>query len=184
MSAEHENVSGTRYEREAELAGLYEVYYDKIAHYAFVRVGDREAAQDLAGDVFLKALESLDSYRERGIHMQSWLFTIAHNLVVDHLRKATRHRIVPLEGDFIANSEDPAAAAERKLEMGRVAAAMDQLTSAQREVVMLRFFGGLSSAEVGGVLKKREGAVREMQRSALEKLRHLLAPEGGNIHGL
>ena len=51
---------------------------------------------------------------------------------------------------------------------------MGQLTREQREILRLRFFGGLTSKEVGGILNKNDGAVREMQRSAIEKLRKLL----------
>ena len=53
------------------------------------------------------------------------------------------------------------------------------LTQEQREVLGLRFFGGLSSKEVGSILKKSDGAVREMQRAAIEKLRRLLVTDQG-----
>ena len=86
----------TRRRNEAVLASLYEEYYDRIAYYAYVRIGDRTEAEDIAGEVFLKALESLDSYKERGVPMQAWLFRIAHNLVVDHLRKTAKRRVVPI----------------------------------------------------------------------------------------
>jgi len=54
---------------------------------------------------------------------------------------------------------------------------MHKLTQKQREVVRLHFFGGLPASEVGGLLKKSDGSVREMQRAAVEKLRGLLATE-------
>lgn len=60
--------------------------------------------------------------------------------------------------------------------MADVRAAMARLTPDQRNVVSLRFFGGLSSKETADVLHKTDGAVREMQRAALEKMRGLLAP--------
>ena len=82
---------------EAKLASLYEEYYDKIARYAYVHTGDRTEAEDIAGEVFLKALESLKSYKERGIPMQAWLFRIAHNLVVDHLRKMAKRKTVSID---------------------------------------------------------------------------------------
>ncbi len=59
----------------------------------------------------------------------------------------------------------------------QVAKVMEQLTREQREVIGLRFFGGLTSKEVGGILNKSDGAVREMQRATIEKLRRLLAIE-------
>ena len=63
MRAESNRKTETRRFNEARLASLYDEYYDKIAHYAFVRIGDRTEAEDIAGEVFLKALESLESYK-------------------------------------------------------------------------------------------------------------------------
>ena len=174
MSAEVPKQIDEQREKESRLATLYEEYFDKIAHYIYVRIGDRNEAEDLAGNVFLKALESLKSYKERGIPMQAWLFKIAHNASVDHLRKRGRVTSVPIEKVTIMAREDPAAVAETNLEIEKVREAMQKLTPDQREVVQLRFFGGLSSKDVGAILRKSDGAVREMQRAAVEKLRTLL----------
>ncbi len=106
--------------------------------------------------------------------MQAWLFRIAHNMVVDYLRKKTKVKSVPIDTVTLPAGDDPVKLAEQSLEMARVTKAMEQLTPEQRQVVGLRFFGGLSSKEVGEVLRKSDGAVREMQRASLEKLRKLL----------
>ena len=174
MSAQANKKIDEQSEKENRLAGLYDEYFDRIARYIYVRIGDRNEAEDLAGEVFVKALESLKSYKERGIPMQAWLFRIAHNLVVDHLRKATKFKTVPIDTVQIKTGEDPVATAEKNMEMERVNKAMQKLTPEQREVVRLRFFGALSSKEVGIILRKSDGAVREMQRAAVEKLRRLL----------
>lgn len=166
--------TGDRKRNEAILAGLYEEYYDKITHYAYVRIGDKAEAEDLAGDVFLKALESLKSYQERGSPMQAWLFKIAHNLVVDYFRKTARRKTVPIDTVQVEANDDPVTVAERNIEFERVNRAMEQLTQEQRGVLGLRFLGGLTSREAGQILNKRDGTVREMQRAALEKLRKLL----------
>ncbi len=162
-------------DKEDQLASLYDEYFDRIAHYIYVRLGDRSEAEDLAGEVFVKALESLKSYQERGIPMQAWLFRIAHNILVDRLRKKGKVTTIPDDGVLREEGEDPVAIAEKNIEIERVNKAMQKLTPEQREVVRLRFFGSLSSKEVGTILKKSDGAVREMQRSAIEKLRGLLA---------
>lgn len=174
LSAGDRGKAADRQETEARLAGLYDEYYDRIARYAYVHIGDRADAEDIAGDVFLKALQSLGGYEERGVPMQAWLFRIAHNLVVDYLRKKTKVKSVPIDTVTLPATDDPAKVAELSLEMARVARAMEQLTADQRQVVGLRFFGGLSSKEVGEVLRKSDGAVREMQRASIEKLRKLL----------
>jgi RNA polymerase sigma-70 factor (ECF subfamily) len=178
MCAEAEkSKTEARRQKEAKLASLHQEYYDKIAHYAYVHIGNRTDAEDISGEVFLKALQSLDSYKERGVPMQAWLFRIAHNLVVDYLRKITKHKTVPIDTIQVEADTNPAKDAERNIELERVTRAMEQLTQEQREVLNLRFFGGLTSKEAGSILNKRDGAVREMQRAAIEKLRKLLTTD-------
>ena len=164
-------------EYESRLADLYEEYYDKVARYVYVHIGDKEEAEDIAGEVFLKALISLKSYREQGVPMQGWLFRIAHNLTVDYLRRMDHRRTVPIDPVMLTGSDNPLDAAEKNIEFERVTEAMKQLTAEQTEVINLRFFGGLTSREVGGVLGKSDGAVREMQRAAIEKLRGIMGVE-------
>ena len=161
-------------EYESRLADLYEEYYDKVARYVYVHIGDKEEAEDIAGEVFLKALMSLKSYREQGVPMQGWLFRIAHNLTVDYLRRMDNRRTVPIDPVMLTGSDNPLDAAEKNIEFERVTEAMKQLTAEQREVINLRFLGGFTSREVGGILGKSDGAVREMQRAAIEKLRGIM----------
>ena len=174
MDAEANKKLDEQRDKEERLASLYDEYFDRIARYIYVRLGDHHEAEDLAGEVFLRALKSLKSYKERGIPMQAWLFKIAHNVLVDHYRKNKRMTTVSIDDVTVEARDNPAVSAERKIEMERVSKAMKELTPTQREVVQLRFFGGLSSREVGGILGKSDGAVREMQRAAVEKLRRLL----------
>jgi len=159
------------------LGALYDEYYDKIARYVFVRIGDRAEAEDLAGEVFLRALQSLDSYRERGIPMRAWLFRIAHNLVVDYLRKVAKRKTVPIDTIQMRSEQDPGSIAEINMELERVAKALHRLTPAQRQVIELRFFSELTSEEAGRVLNKSSGAVREMQSAAIKQLRKSLHEE-------
>jgi len=154
-----------------ELTRLYEEYYDRIVRYIFVRINDQSEAQNLGGDVFLRALQSLDSYRGRQEQMRAWLFKIAHNLVVDHLRKMSKRKDISINEVGIPAGLNIEEVVETKLEVERLSRALKQLTPLQREVIGLRFFAGLSSAEVGKILGKSSGAVREMQRAAVETLR-------------
>ena len=169
--------SSTIEDKEVRLASLYEEYYGKIANYAYAKTGDRAGAQDIAGEVFLKALKSLKSYKEKGIPMQVWLFKIARNLIVDHYRKAAKSRIVPIENIEIVDNTNPADEVEKRANFARVTEVMEHLTDEQREVIKLRFLSELTSKEVGTIMGKSDGAVREMQRVAIEKLRDLLGVE-------
>lgn len=158
----------------ALLTNLYEEYYDRMVRYIFVRIRDQTEAEDLAGEVFLKALKSLDSYRGRGEQMRVWLFKIAHNVVIDHVRKMSKRKTVPLNEMEIPDRLSVEETVETKLQVERLSEALEQLTPSQREVIGLRFFAGLSSAEVGEISGKSGAAVREMQRAAIEKLRKLI----------
>ena len=158
-------------QKENKLAGLFEEYYDRIARYANARIGDQREAEDIASEVFVKALKSLDIFEERGLPMGAWLFKIAHNLVVDYHRRRSQRQTVDLEKVEIQADNNPAMEAEMTLEMERVRQAMTNLTEEQREILRLRFYGGLSSAEVGAMMGKSDGAVREAQSAALKKLR-------------
>ena len=163
-----------RKRKENMLSGLYQEHYDKIARYAYVRIGNKAEAEDVAGEVFLRALKSLDTYQQHDIPMRAWLYKIAHNLVIDYSRKMAKRKTVPIDDLPLVSKENPEATAEKNVEIERVKKAMKFLTDAQREVLNLRIFGGLTSREAGQILKKGDGAVREMQRAAIEKLRAVL----------
>lgn len=156
---------------EVILSGLYEQYYDKIVRYIFVRISDQNEAENLGGDVFLRALESQSSFKGSIEQMPGWLFKIAHNLVIDHVRRASRRKTISVDSVEIADKQDVVEVVETNLQVERLSKALRWLTPAQREVIGLRFFAGLSSDEAGKVLGRSSSAVREMQRRAVESLR-------------
>ena len=159
---------------EAAIAGLFEEYYDKVVRYIYIRISDQPEAEDLAGEVFLKALKSMGSYRGSAEQLRFWIFKIARNIVIDHYRKMSKRKTVNLDDVEIADSTNVEEMAEQRLQIGELTKAMKQLTEAQREVIGLRFFAGLSSAETAQVLGKSSGAVREMQCDAIQRLRKLM----------
>ena len=159
---------------EATIAGLFEEYYDKVVRYIYIRISDQPEAEDLAGEVFLKALKSMGSYRGSAEQLRFWIFKIARNIVIDHYRKMSKRKTVNLDDVEIADSTNVEEMAEQRLQIGELTKAMKQLTEAQREVIGLRFFAGLSSAETAQILGKSSGAVREMQCDAIQRLRKLM----------
>jgi RNA polymerase sigma-70 factor, ECF subfamily len=175
--------------REPEAFGqLYEEHFDRIYRYVMLRVRDQADAEDITQQVFLRALENIGSYRWRGMPFASWLFRIAHNLVVDHWKKKNRQRVEAVASEEIddlavVSSSDPATLAELKFDLKQLAAACELLTDGQREIISLRFAGGLSVAESARVMGKSEGAVKVLQHAALVKLRRILCPAGGGVNG-
>jgi len=161
--------------RDQEAFGqLYESYFDKIYRYIVFRIGSRAEAEDMTQQVFLKALESGSSFKWRGIPVSAWLFRIAHNQVVDYMRKKTKYSTVSLEPSLAGSGDNPQQAAEQKMETEQLLLALNELTQAQREVISLRFTSELPVAEVARVMDKSLGAVKALQHSAILNLRKKL----------
>ena len=160
-------------------AGLYEAYYDKIYRYVMFKTGDTLEAEDLTEEVFLRMLESIGSFKWQGYPFTSWLFRIAHNLVIDYYRKAGRQKKTSLDDAMRVVGTDNVDV-DRKLDVElsikEVKEAMGGLTRLQQEVLSLRFAGGLSVAETAEAMGKKENAVKALQHAAIKKLRTLLGP--------
>lgn len=157
-------------------AQLYEEYFDKVYRYIYLRLGNQAEVEDLAQEVFVKALEAIGSYRWRSLPFASWLFRIAHNHMIDHLRKAGKVEKVAWD-DNIAHVEEPnpATIAEQKLEMEELRDKIEKLSPAQHAVISLRFGGELSVAEVASVLGKSPGTVKALQHSGIVALRKMMS---------
>ncbi len=166
-----------QYDQQA-FARLYEANFDKIYRYVTVKIGDRMEAEDIAQQVFLKALQSISAYQWQGVPFSAWLFRIAHNQVVDHLRKRKKQPVT-LFDETLAGSGDgnPQLITEHNMEVKQLVTATGQLSKLQREVISLRFAGELSIAEVAKIMGKSQGAVKALQHSAIMALRRILAVE-------
>jgi RNA polymerase sigma-70 factor (ECF subfamily) len=128
--------------------------------------------------VFVRLVGQLQNYRDRGKPLLAWLYTVARNLLVDHHRRNGRYQWLPLDEQMEAGDGScPLHAAERSLARSVLVGALDSLTEAQRQVILLKFIEGRSNAEVATILSKDEGSVKSLQHRALAALRRVLAKE-------
>ena len=178
MQNEESLVKRAQQRDQVALTQLYEENFDRIYRYIVIKIGDRTEAEDMTQQVFLNAIQSISSYKSQGMPFSSWLYRIAHNQVVDHLRKKSRRILVPLDETLPSNEDDPKHTAEQKIEIEEVVAASKELTAAQQEVISLRFGGELSIAEVAQAMGRSEGAVKALQHSAIAALRKALGKGG------
>jgi len=155
---------------------LYEEYEERVYRYVFVRTRQVEQAEDLTQEVFVRAFDSIRSYRDRGKPFSGWLFRIAHNLVIDHYRWLAKHRSIELADVQPTSVDDPVAEVEKKAEIKRILEAVPNLTPGQREVISLRFGAGLHLAEAAAVMGKSIGAVKMLQHQAVARLKRILEP--------
>ena len=172
---DEENLVRRAKERDREaFAQLYEEYFDKIFRYVALKIGDRMEAEDITQQVFLNAIRAISSFKLKGIPFSAWLFRIAHNQVVDYLRKKTRRSVSSIDKVSLSADDDPTQTLERKLDVERLNSASRKLTLAQQEVISLRFAGEMSIAEVAKVMGKSEGAIKALQHSAIVALRKVM----------
>jgi RNA polymerase sigma-70 factor (ECF subfamily) len=153
---------------------IFDHYHDAIYRFIASRVQRPSDAEDLTQLVFVKALEALPRYTSRGIPFGGWLFRLARNAVIDHVR--TRHDHADLDAivEWSHGDAGPDEIAVVRQELDAVGLAMASLTADQREAITLRFFAGLSAREAAEAMGKQEGTVRGLQFRAIAALRRQL----------
>jgi RNA polymerase sigma-70 factor (ECF subfamily) len=172
---------GNASERSEAVGRLYERYFDRIYKYIYLKLGDPTEAEDVCEQVFLKMIESIGTFQWQGSTFASWLYRIAHNQVVDTLRRHSRRPQVPLEpaGESLTSErDDPHHLAEQSDFRDHVREAISGLTDLQAQVILLKFGAGLSNAEVAAILDRTEGAIKALQYSALQNLQKRLVSRG------
>lgn len=158
---------------DAAWAELYRRHAQQVYAYILFRIGDHHAAEDLAADVFVKAIAGIRGYEYRGTPLLAWLYRIAHNVTADYRVAVARRSRFQAGGDAadVEERRDRLAALDERADMLE---AIRALTDEQQQVVLLRFYHGLTNAEVADVMCKEEGAVKAQQTRALRSLRRIL----------
>jgi RNA polymerase sigma-70 factor, ECF subfamily len=153
---------------------LFDHYHLSVYRYIASRVHRPSDAEDLTQLVFVKALEALPRYESRGVPFGGWLFRLARNTVIDHVR--TRHDHVDLDSAIgqAGREAGPDEVTVARQELDEVAEALAALTEEQRDAIALRFFAGLSAREAADVMGKQEGTIRGLQFRAIAALRRKL----------
>lgn len=165
---------------QSSFALLYERFFDQIFRYVSFKTGSPTEAEDITGEVFVRMIESIHRFKWQGHPFSSWLFRIAHNLIVDYFRKKGKKALVPLEGsadNLQSDQVDVDRRIDLELAMDEIRRAMEGLTELQREVISMRFAGGLSVAETARAIGKKDNAIKALQHAGLKKLRMTLAAE-------
>jgi len=152
------------------VAQLYEAHAPAVYRYVYFRVRDRQAAEDLTADVFVRMVEALPHFEYRGVPFAAWLFRVAHDRVVDHHRRADRRRAEPLPDTLMDGTADTEGAALETQSNAVLMGRLSELTDEQQAVLQLRFIEGYSLDQTASVLNKTQGAVKGLQHRALRQL--------------
>jgi RNA polymerase sigma-70 factor (ECF subfamily) len=155
----------------AAFGRLYDRHFDAIYNYIFRRVGDQEAAEDLTSATWERALSAIERYEVRGLPFAAWLYRIAGNLVANHHRERSVRKHVPFEPGLDHGGPD---FLERSEARDVVRGAMERLSEADREVLSLCYFAGLSPQETADVLGCSIAAMHKRLHRARVRLRNHL----------
>lgn len=160
------------------LGSIYEFYFPRVYRYVAIRLGGGEDAEDVTEEIFLKVINNIGSFTFRGFPFGAWIFRIARNEVVSHVRRQRyRGATSQLDESIQDTSQDHVADVELQSQLDTVRAAAEKLPEAQRQVIALRFGAGLSVAETANSLGKSENNVKVLQHKAIQKLRRMLDAE-------
>jgi RNA polymerase sigma-70 factor, ECF subfamily len=161
---------------EAAIGELYDHYFVRVFRFVYARTGNTHDAEDIAGEAFLKVVRAIHTFTwQKGGNggFESWLFRIVRNEVVNHMRRQpTGQKGIDLDEAENIEGRDDIERSELRL---MVREATRYLPDAQREIIALRFAGGLESQQIAQILGKSEANVRVLQFKALKNLQKILA---------
>lgn len=174
--------------REAAFRELVRRYERPVFSLIFRMVRDREIAEDLAQDTFIKVLNNIDRYRPE-FKLSSWLFKIANNVAIDHLRKrqldtvsmegsphaATATEIEATSFEIASQQESPLDEMEARELGSSIERAIAALRPEYRSCIMLRHVEGRSYEEIAAILDLPLGTVKTYIHRARHELRDALA---------
>jgi RNA polymerase sigma-70 factor, ECF subfamily len=171
--------------RESAFEELVRRYQRPIASYVYRMVGDYDAALDLTQEVFIKVYNSLARYRSE-FKFSTWIYKIAHNTAIDHLRRHTvRDQIITSGGDgtrseiaIESHRLTPEQESEREERRSEIESVVQSLPAAYRELIVLRHSHDLSYDEIAEVTGLPLGTVKNRLFRAREAMRDLLVPRG------
>jgi RNA polymerase sigma-70 factor (ECF subfamily) len=173
---ERQLVEAARSLSEEAWAEIYTRHAQQVYSYIYFRVGDQHTAEDLSADVFVKAIAGIKGYTYRGTPLLAWLYRIAHNVTADY-RKSVARRMQHQATDAPEDVEEREDALGMLDDRSDMLAAIRALTEEQQQVIILRFYQGLSNADVARVMGKPEGAVKALQSRGLRSLRRIIGEE-------
>jgi len=154
---------------------LYDRYISQIYRFVFLKVGQKQDAEDITQHVFVSAWENMSSYENRGFPFSSWLYRIASNATIDHFR--TSGRTVDIEAvpeEYLRNDDNQTDAVDTAIGIETVKVMLAKLEPDQQNVLIMKFVEERSNKEIAESLQKTEGAIRVIQHRALKQLKTLI----------
>ncbi len=162
----------------ANFKPLYNRYFEQIFRFIYKRTADENLASDICSQVFLKALQKLDKYQNKGVPFSAWLYRIASNEVTQHFRNTQKERVVSLEtkqitGLMEASGFDTIAFENTTEEtrLNKIIQQLDQLSETDLQLIEMRFFELRPFKEIAEILEITESNAKVKTYRILERLK-------------
>lgn len=158
-------------------AKLYDIFVNPIYRYMYYRIGKHDA-EDLTELVFLKTWENIQKYY-RGKHsFSSWLFRIAHNVVIDYYRSKRTEEELSEDTEDSRAQESTMNNAKRHFNEELLGEGMAQLKDHYRQILILKYVNDFSNEEIASIMGRSQAALRILQFRALKSLKNILERKG------
>ncbi|MDO8618845.1 MAG: RNA polymerase sigma factor [Candidatus Daviesbacteria bacterium] len=168
------------------LGQIYEDYQNKIYHFVLARLGDPYLAENLSQETFIRVFLGIKTYEDQGLRLSAWIFRIAHNLVIDHVRhnkiRPTENAPLYLIEKRLSISHELADDLDNKMEIRLLHEAITKLTSRQQGVLRMRL-QDMKYSEIAAKLGLAEGTVKSTISQSISRLREILGDEPNILRG-
>ncbi len=153
---------------------LYNRYFEQIFQFIYYRILDEDTCADLCSQVFLKAMQRLKDYTFKGVPFSAWLFRIATNEVAQFYRQNKRVRVVSADDSHLAELFEEMEKDRLEPYRSFLVPSLEELSSADLEIVELRFFEQRPFREIAEIFNITESNAKMRTYRALERLKKIL----------
>ncbi|CAN5655150.1 sigma-70 family RNA polymerase sigma factor [soil metagenome] len=166
------------------LAGLYDRHGRSAYSLAYRMMGDRQAAEDLVQDSFIKIWRSAKSYRAERGSVRTWILSITHNRGIDHIRSTASRRRTQDRVEMTAETTQQSEAFSetwRNSQRRQVQQALKTLPDEQLKILELAYFSGYTHAEIAEMLDLPLGTVKGRMRLGMKKIKSFFDAQGVTV---
>lgn len=156
-------------------AQLYDFYFPRVYAFVMAKIGSKDAAEDIVSDIFMKLVENLPKYHDRGLPFSAWLFAVARNVLFDYYAKCKKQEILPMDEGMDIKDENeesaPAKVASKNELKEKVRTVMHKLPERELSILQMKFFSGLTNREIAATLNLSESNVGIILFRVLKKIK-------------
>lgn len=150
---------------------LYDIYLDAVYRFVYVRVGNRQDAEDITEQIFISMFTAINRYVDNGLPFEAWMYRIARNKVTDYYRKHKSHVQLEEIAEAVDTHPLPEEQTEINLSKEAVMKSLIRIPSQYQEIIVLKFIEDKTNEEISTMLEKPIAHIRVLQHRAIQALR-------------